>query len=123
MGPADARFILLAFAADRDAASLALHAQAFGAGSHRDALPLEDLAHRLRHVLVLAGDEPRRHLDDRHARAEAPVHLAELEADIASPPHACDPSGRARAMTRAAISTIVTREPKRRYIWPNSRPI
>src|SRR3954453_9726252 len=81
---AHARFTFLALEADRNAVSFAREAQAFGARAHGDAFGLEDFPDRLRHVLVLARDQPRRHLDDRHARAEAAVHLAELEADVAA---------------------------------------
>ena len=42
------------------------------------------LADRLGDVLVLAPDQPRRHLDDRHLGAEAPIHLREFEADVAA---------------------------------------
>src|SRR6185436_9159340 len=66
---------------------LGLQADALCTRADRDPLGLEDLADRLRHVLVLARDEARRHLDDRHARAEAPEHLGELEADVAPADH------------------------------------
>ena len=57
---------------------------AAGAGAHRDPLIGEDLLYRLRHVLVLAGDQPGCHLDDRDLRAETPIHVGELKPDIAS---------------------------------------
>ena len=44
----------------------------------------EDRLDRRRHVVVLARDEPRRHLDHRDPAAEAPVHLREFEADVAA---------------------------------------
>ena len=37
-----------------------------------------------RDVLVLARDQPRTLLDDRHLGAEAAVHLREFEADVAA---------------------------------------
>ena len=72
-----------------------------GGGADRDAFGLEDLAHRLRDVLVFAADQPRRLLDDRHLGAEAAVHLRELEADVAAADDDQMPRqrGRARAST------------------------
>ena len=75
---------LLAVEADRDALAVLLHAEALGVEPHFQAFRFQDLLHRLRDVFVLAADEPRAHLDDRNAAAEAPVHLAELEADVAA---------------------------------------
>ena len=49
-----------------------------------DAFALEDLEDRRRHVLVLAANQPIAHLDDGDLAAEAPEHLAELEADVAA---------------------------------------
>src|SRR5215471_18228860 len=49
-----------------------------------DALALDDVFDRRRHVLVLVANEPRRHFDDRHPAAKAAVHLAKFEADIAA---------------------------------------
>ena len=60
---------------------------AFGTGAHGDAFAFEDLADRLRDVLVLAPDQPRTHLDNRHPGAEPPVHLREFEPDIAATDH------------------------------------
>ena len=53
----------------------------------RDAFALEDRADRFRNVLVLAADQPRALLDHRHLRAEAPIHLRELEPDVAAADH------------------------------------
>ena len=52
-------------------------------GVNGDAFALEDAAHLLRHVVVLAPDETRPLLDDRHFSAKSPIHLRELEADVA----------------------------------------
>jgi hypothetical protein len=49
---------------------------------HLDAFAFEDRAYRLRHVVVLARDQSRRHLHHRDARAEAAKHLRELQADV-----------------------------------------
>ena len=49
-----------------------------------NALAHEDVLDRLRHVFVLAADQTRRLLDDGHRRAEPPIHLRELEADVAA---------------------------------------
>ena len=49
-----------------------------------DALVLEDLLDGGRDVLVLAGCQPRALLDDGDLGAEAPVHLGELERDVAA---------------------------------------
>jgi hypothetical protein len=78
----DGRLPFLAVDADQHPSLVRREADALGAGADGDALPEEDLPDRLRDVLVLAGDEPRRLLDDGHLRPEAPVHLAELEADV-----------------------------------------
>ena len=49
-----------------------------------DALRLEDVADRVRDVLVLARDQPRPLFHDRHRRSEPAKHLRELEADVAA---------------------------------------
>ncbi len=59
-------------------------ADAFGIQPDIDALELDDVLDRRRHVLVLAANEPRRHFNDRYLAAKAAVHLAEFEADIAA---------------------------------------
>ncbi len=59
-------------------------ADAFRAGAHIDPLAFQNLADRLRDILVFTGDKPRVHLDDRHFGAEPPVHLCEFEPDIAA---------------------------------------
>src|SRR6201988_2480261 len=59
-------------------------ADAFGIQPDIDALALDDVLDRRRHVLVLMANEPRRHFDDRYPAAKAAVHLAEFEADIAA---------------------------------------
>ncbi len=51
------------------------------------AFALEDRLHLARDFAVLAGDQAVAVFDDGHARAEAPVHLRELEADVASAGH------------------------------------
>ena len=53
----------------------------------RDALGLEDAAHRLGDVRVLAADQVRRLLDQGDLGAEAAVALRELEADVAAADH------------------------------------
>src|SRR5438045_9473485 len=60
-------------------------ADAFGIQPDLDALALDDVFDRRRHVLVLMANEPRRHFDDRYLDAEAAVHLAEFEPVIAAP--------------------------------------
>ena len=49
-----------------------------------DALVLEDLLDGGRNVLVLTGCQPRPLLDDGDLGTEAPVHLGELERDVAA---------------------------------------
>ena len=49
-----------------------------------DALVAQDVAHALRYFVVFARDDPRALLDDGDLRAEAPVHLAEFEPDVAA---------------------------------------
>ena len=73
---------------ERDVHALAAVAGPDPRGRHReveaDALALEDRLHLARDLAVLAGDQPVAVFDHRHARAEAPVHLRELEADVAA---------------------------------------
>src|SRR5215469_18643260 len=45
---------------------------------------LEDRPDSDRDFLVFPADESRRHLDNGHAAAEPPVHLRELQSDIAA---------------------------------------
>src|SRR4029077_13290974 len=59
-------------------------ADAFGIQPDLDALALDDVFDRRRHVLVLVANEPGRHFDDRYLAAKTAVHLAEFEADIAA---------------------------------------
>src|SRR5215471_6231397 len=59
-------------------------ADAFGIQPDLDALALDDVFDRRRHVFVLMANEPRRHFDDSYLAAKAAVHLAEFEADIAA---------------------------------------
>ena len=49
-----------------------------------DALVLEDVPDGRRDVLVLARGQPRTLLDDGDLGAEAPVHLRELQRDVAA---------------------------------------
>jgi hypothetical protein len=69
---------------DGDAARLPGHADAFRPGMQRHALALKNVRDGGRDVLILARDDPWSHLDDGDAAAEAPVHLRELEADVAA---------------------------------------
>ena len=73
-------------AIDRYGRSLRVAAEpdALGAGAHRDALVGENGPDGLRNPLVLAGDQARPLLDDRDLGPEAPVHLRELEPDVAA---------------------------------------
>ncbi len=59
-------------------------ADAFGIQPDIDALALDDVFDRRRHVVILVANQPRRHFDDRYLAAKAAVHLAEFEADIAA---------------------------------------
>ena len=72
---------------DHHVACFATHAQAVGGHLHVDALGFQNLAHRLRHVFIFTGDQARAFLHDRHARAEAPIHLAELQPHVAATDH------------------------------------
>ena len=49
-------------------------ADAFGVQPDIDALPLDDVLDRRRHILVLLANEPRRHFDDRYLAAKAGRH-------------------------------------------------
>ncbi len=69
---------------DDDLRAALFHGHALGAGFDDDAFVAQDLRHPLRHVGVLARDDARHLLDDRDPRPEPPVHLAELETDVAA---------------------------------------
>ena len=84
VAPDDVGRPLRAVDADPDALRMRREADAFRPCPDRDALRFQDVAHRLRHVLVLAADQPRTLLDDRHLRAEATIDLTELQADVAA---------------------------------------
>ncbi len=62
-------------------------AQALGIEADLDILRFQDLLHGGRHVLVIPRDEARSLFDDRDLVAEPPVHLAELQADVAAANH------------------------------------
>ena len=57
---------------------------AFGLETDVNSLVFENLLDRFGHVFVIALDQPRPHLDDGHLTAQAPIHLPELQADVAS---------------------------------------
>src|SRR4030095_3871548 len=57
-------------------------ADALRVQANLDALALDDLADSGRDVFVLATDEPRPHLDNRHLGAEATKHLTEFETNV-----------------------------------------
>ena len=61
-----------------------LDAYTLGIETHLDAFRLQDLLHRGRDILVVAGDQAISHLDDGDAASEAAIHLGELQADIAA---------------------------------------
>ena len=75
---------LLAVDARPHARRTLLESDALRVRAHRDPLVLEDAPDRLGDVLVLAPDQPRRHLDHRDLASEPPIHLGELEADVAA---------------------------------------
>ena len=74
---------------------------------------------------------PARAIDMRRSisspRGEKPMHSAS-SADgnafrLQDPAMAAETSSSSREINRGLISTMVTWLPKRRYIWPNSRPM
>ncbi len=75
-----------------------------GDGANADALRAPGSPDRDRDILVLAADEARPLLDDRHRRAEASVHLRELEADVAA---ADDDEVASAAWSSASIVVLV----------------
>src|SRR6185312_7656013 len=79
----------LAVAVERhdDVVAALRQAETPGVGVHGDPLTAEERRHRLGDLLVLARDQARPDLDDRHFAAETAEHLAELEADIAAAQH------------------------------------
>jgi hypothetical protein len=69
---------------DVDAAVALVQAQALRLQPEGDAFAFEHRLDRRRDFRILARDDARRHLDHGDAAAEAPVHLRELEADVAA---------------------------------------
>lgn len=59
-------------------------ADAFGSCADSDALTAQDVPDSLRHILVFPGYQAGSLLDDGHIRAKPPVHLRELEANVAA---------------------------------------
>src|SRR5678816_4126236 len=78
------RVAALALQGDDNAIALLAQSHALGAGTDRNALALEDGADLRGDVVVLARQQLRRALHDGDARAEAAIHLRELEADVAA---------------------------------------
>src|SRR5258708_4940021 len=73
-----------AIEAHGNAVALLFDLQAPGIEAHFNPLALENLPDGVRHIRVLAGDQPIGHLNHRHAGAEAAIGLRELEADVAA---------------------------------------
>ena len=84
MGAELLRRALGAVDVDGDPVAARREADAFGMGADADALVLEDAAHGLGDVGVLAADDLRALLDDGDLGAEAAEGLGELEADVAA---------------------------------------
>ncbi len=80
----DLRFAGGAIDADRDLRAARFEPDAFGLEPDLYAFRLQDFADRIRDLLVLARHEPRRLFHHRDFRSQAPKHLRELEADVAS---------------------------------------
>lgn len=74
---------LTARSAHRDPCFAVLDAAHLRIEDEADALELEEQLHLGADIGVFSRDEARRALDHRHLCAEAPVHLRELEADVA----------------------------------------
>ena len=70
--------------ADRDSVAGAADGDAFGIEPDRNPFGFEDFANRVGHLVVLAADEMRAHLDHGDLAAEAAIHLRELEPDVAA---------------------------------------
>jgi hypothetical protein len=70
--------------ANRHAVSMWLQLDAGRLGADCNPFVAEDLADGFGHVLVLAADQARAHLDHRHLRPEAAIHLREFQTDIAA---------------------------------------
>ena len=62
-----------------------LDGDTFGLEPDRNSLPFQDLLDNSADILILARDQPRTFLDNRHLAAEPAKHLSELEPDVASP--------------------------------------
>jgi hypothetical protein len=83
-GPDDRRRAVAAIDADLHTLLVRRDGDALGVGSDGNAFAQQDVLDRFRHVRVFTADQPRRLLHDGHVCAESPVHLRELEADIAA---------------------------------------
>ncbi len=77
-------FSVPAFQSDRNPAVLSGERHAFRVRANHHALAFQDVADPGGDVVVLARQELRHLLDHGDLSAEAPVHLRELEADIAA---------------------------------------
>ena len=67
-----------------DSRAITLQTDAIGAGANLYALSFQRRADRFRDVTVFARDQPVVAFDDGDLCAEAPLHLSELKADVAS---------------------------------------
>ena len=69
---------------DHDLRAALFDRQLFDPGFERDAFVFKDGADRLRNIGIFPADDLRGLFDDRDLRAESPVDLRELEADVAA---------------------------------------
>src|SRR6185295_1118444 len=84
VGAQDLRVTMHAIDANAHAGTSFGKSDAFGGGADVDAFSFKNIAHGVGHVWVFAADQPRSHLDHGYLGAKAPIHLGELEADIAA---------------------------------------
>jgi hypothetical protein len=87
IGAEDIWFTLHAIDADTHARISPRKTDAFSGRADSDPFSFKDIANGIGYVGVFTTNQPRRHLDDSHIRAKAPVHLGELEPDIATADH------------------------------------
>src|SRR6187200_2895914 len=74
----------LSFNRRHDVGVALFHRDNFAADADVDVLRPENLGNGARDILILAGDETRRGLDDRHSASETAIELRKFEADIAA---------------------------------------
>ncbi len=98
-----------------DIAAALREANARRVQTYDNAFALENVLDRGRHVVVLAMDEPLRHLDDGDFAAETSEHLPEFETDVAAADDDQVPGKEVEVHHRAVVEVfdlLETRQPR-----------